>query len=124
VRVIVAGSRRGRPDHELVDALVLSGFTPTEFVLGGAQGVDAQADALARSMDIPITTFRANWAAAGRAAGPIRNRRMAEYAAEDDGALIALHGGDGTASMIREARRQGLKIYIHNPPASEEEWTS
>jgi len=115
MRVIVAGSRHGRPEHELYDAIRESGLDITEIVHGGASGVDAQADKLAREKDIPVTIFRAAWVALGPAAGPIRNRHMAEYAAADPegGALIALDGGDGTASMIREARKAGLKVWIH-----------
>lgn len=52
-----------------------------------------------------------------RARGPIRNRWMAEYAAEAGpgrGALLAIWDGKsrGTANMIREARRLGLRVHI------------
>lgn len=111
MRVIFAGSRYGRPIRELTDAIALSGFDVTEVVHGGAAGVDAMADAYARKADIPITIFPADWKLLGKAAGPMRNRRMAVYA----DALIALDGGDGTGDMIRAARRAGLLIHVQPP---------
>lgn len=111
MKVIIAGSRYGRPNRELADAIAASGFVVTEIVHGAAPGVDEQADAWARSADIPVARFPAPWKTVGKAAGPIRNRAMAKYA----DALIALSGGDGTSSMIREAQKAGLEIYIHNP---------
>jgi hypothetical protein len=85
-------------------------------VQGGALGVDAQADAMARVLDIPVTVFRADWQLMGKAAGPMRNRMMAKYA----DALIALEGGDGTRNMIRTARRYGLAVYVHPPSGATE----
>ena len=94
-------------------AIDASGFDVTELVVGGAPGVDAEADEWAREHDIPIMTFRADWKM-GKAAGPFRNRKMAEYAAEDPagGALVALYGGDGTRDMIRQAVKRGLRVYL------------
>lgn len=112
MKVIFAGSRHGRPPLELAQAILNSGFEITEVVHGGASGVDSQADELARQAAIPITIFKAAWKNAGKAAGPIRNRAMAEYA----DALIALDGGDGTGDMIRAMKRVGKPVYIH--PAS------
>jgi YspA, cpYpsA-related SLOG family len=111
VRVIFAGSRHGRPIHELHCAIVCSELLITEVVHGGAQGVDAQADAWARYADIPVTIFRADWKHLLKAAGPIRNRAMAEYA----DAMIALDGGDGTGDMIRQAGKHGLPVYVQPP---------
>ncbi len=109
MKVIIAGSRHGRPKMELIDAVLKAGFKITEVVHGGAAGVDAQADQLARNLDIPVTVFKANWTLLGKAAGPLRNRAMAGYA----DALIALDGADGTADMIRAARSAKLPIYVH-----------
>lgn len=57
-----------------------------------------------------ITPFPADWNKRGKAAGPIRNRQMAQHA----DALIAFHDGQstGTASMIAEAKKAGLKVRV------------
>jgi hypothetical protein len=64
-------------------------------------------------MDAKVMQMPADWKTHGRAAGPIRNRAMAEYA----DALIAIYRKGkltpGTRNMISEARKRGLKIYEH-----------
>lgn len=60
---------------------------------------------------MPVERFPADWDRRGRAAGRIRNREMAKHA----DALIAVWDGEsrGTANMILEAHRAGLKVYVH-----------
>lgn len=108
MRVIIAGSRDGCAQRHLAEAIESSGFPITEIVTGGARGVDTQAFDWGWTAGIPVKTFLADWKTNGKAAGPIRNRQMAEYAE----ALIALPGGRGTANMIEEATKRGLRVYI------------
>lgn len=68
----------------------------TEVVCGGARGGDTIGRLWAEDRGIPVKLFPADWKQHGRAAGPIRNQAMAEYA----DALIALPGGKGTANMV------------------------
>lgn len=62
--------------------------------------------------DLQLNTFPADWNKHGRAAGPIRNEEMAQYA----DALIAFWDGKsrGTKSMISLATEYSLKIKIHH----------
>lgn len=64
----------------------------------------------ARKNNIPIKVFLANWPEHGRAAGPIRNREMAEYA----DALIAFWDwkSAGTKNMIDEMRKRDKPVYV------------
>ena len=50
----------------------------------------------------------------GKAAGPIRNKQMAEFASQQTGMLIAFWDGKsrGTGSMIRLAKEYGLEVHI------------
>jgi hypothetical protein len=82
-----------------------------EFVSGGAAGVDRHGELWARRHGYRVRVFPADWKAHGKAAGPIRNRQMAEYATH----LVAIWDGEsrGTASMIREAHRRGLGVHVH-----------
>jgi len=106
--MIVAGGRdyRVKPQDEAwLDTLPIR-----EVVSGGASGADAAGERWARKRGIPVKRFPADWDKYGPAAGPIRNRQMAEYA----DAVALFPGGLGTASMKREAERRGLQIF--NPP--------
>jgi hypothetical protein len=55
-----------------------------------------------------VKEFPANWVEHGRAAGPIRNGQMADYA----DALIAVWDGKskGTGNMINQARENRLPL--------------
>ena len=54
-----------------------------------------------------VGVIPANWGKYGLAAGPIRNREMAEIG----DVLIAIKtSGKGTQSMIREARLRGKRV--------------
>lgn len=80
----------------------------TEIVSGGAKGVDASGEKFAKSVGLPIKRFKADWNKHGKAAGPIRNKQMAEY-----GDLLLLcwdEKSKGSASMKREAEKAGLRI--------------
>lgn len=52
--------------------------------------------------------FKSDWEKHGKAAGPIRNKKMAEYA----DAVILFPGGKGTASMKKEAERAGIIVWF------------
>ena len=113
MRVIIAGSR-GITDYELVlDAVEKAGFDITEVVSGTARGVDRLGERFAEDTGVALARFPADWNGPHKkAAGHIRNRKMAEYA----DALIAIWDGksSGTSNMINEARKLGLQVYVHS----------
>lgn len=118
MKVIIAGSRHYNGDPYAMKAVVEqaiheSGFYDdiTEVVCGMARGVDECGRQWAIQNNIPVKPFPADWMAHGKAAGPIRNRQMAEYS----DALVALWDGTskGTRSMIDEARKRNLRVYVH-----------
>ena len=115
-RIIVAGGR-DFTDYALLSEtldVILERYTlhEVQIVSGCCRGADALGEQYAREHGIPVVRFPADWQAYGKAAGPIRNRKMAEYAAECDGMLVAFWDGKsrGTASMIRLAEKYGLRI--------------
>ena len=106
MKLIVAGGRSYRLGKDDIEKL--NSFSKVaELVTGGATGVDSDAEAWAMSRNISITKFMPDWEHFGRAAGPIRNKKMAEYA----DAVILFPGGKGTASMLKEAQIAELTIY-------------
>lgn len=93
----------------------------TEVICGGAQGADQLGKLYAAYHNIPIKYFIPEWEIHGKAAGPIRNSEMADYAGET-GWLIALWDGisKGTSDMIKKANVKGLKVYVHLVKKDEE----
>lgn len=111
IRLIVAGPR-DYYDRENVFChihMFQGKFGIDEIISGGASGVDALAEEYANLHQIPFKLFSADWKKYGKAAGPIRNRKMAEYA----NALLAFDKGTkGTQNMIDTARKYHLRGFI------------
>lgn len=110
MKTIIAGSRT-ITNQKLVDSVITAAqkhFQIQEVVSGTARGVDLCGETFATQNNIPIKRFPADWNKHGRAAGPIRNEQMAQYA----DALILIWDGKsrGAASMLRLARKYNLKI--------------
>jgi hypothetical protein len=110
MKVIIAGGRTITDYNLVLSALRESEFIPTEIVSGMAPGVDTLAIQYATENNLPLKEFHADWNQYRRAAGPIRNRVMAEHGE----ALIAIWDGEsrGTKNMIEEATKRGLKVYV------------
>lgn len=110
MKTIIAGSRHITDLDIVRSAIAESGFQISEVVCGCAVGVDTVGSWWAVIESVPITRFKPNWNTHGKAAGPIRNRQMAEYAE----ALIAVWDGKsrGTKNMIEEAEERGLKVFV------------
>lgn len=111
MKVIIAGGRDFTNYALVEDAIKCSAFEITQVVSGKAKGVDTLGEVWALANNIPVEAFPADWSQHGRAAGPIRNREMAEYA----DALIAIWDGEskGTANMIQQARNKRLNVFIY-----------
>lgn len=75
---------------------------------GCAPGADHLAELWARSSHVNIWHFPADWEKHGRAAGPIRNRRMLVEGLPD--LVVAFPGGRGTAHMVKLARNAGVPV--------------
>ena len=109
MKLIIAGGRDYQftpEDHDRLHAIDRQRRV-TEVVSGGASGADKCGEKWALDNAITIHRFPADWKLHGKAAGPIRNRQMAEYA----DAVALFPGGKGTASMFAIATELGLKIF-------------
>ncbi|MCB0339568.1 MAG: DUF2493 domain-containing protein [Bdellovibrionales bacterium] len=111
LKVVIAGSREIRDPSLLMTAIHDAGFVIGEVISGGARGVDRLAESWASTKGIPLRIFEADWERYGKAAGPIRNLKMADYA----DALIAIWDGKsrGTKNMIETAEKQGIPVHVH-----------
>ncbi len=112
MKVIVAGGRDFKPADE--DAIALESLLKkigcTEVVSGTATGADAFGEQTARKLNLPVKRVPPDWKTHGKAAGPIRNKIMAEYA----DACVLFPGGRGTESMRQLAKAAGLTIYCRD----------
>lgn len=104
--VIVCGGR-DYSDRAAVREVLDSAF-PGRVIEGGCRtGADVFARQWARDNDVQCDTFFPDWERHGRAAGPMRNRRMLD---EKPDLVFAFPGGRGTADMVRQAKRLGIRV--------------
>lgn len=110
MKTIIAGSRDYHNYDTLLEAIAESNWQISQVVSGGAKGVDRLGEEYATVMNLPLHIYEADWERHGRAAGPLRNAKMAENA----DALIALWDGKsrGTKNMIETAKKRGLIVYV------------
>ena len=108
MRTIIAGGRDYRfSESDRSDLDKLKDHLPiTEVVSGKCRGADRDGEAWARSRGLRVKEFPAAWGQYGKAAGPLRNIEMAEYA----DALIAFAGDKGTADMVEAAHQRDLIV--------------
>ena len=77
---------------------------------GCASGADLLGEQFAREYSLECRYFPAQWEKYGRAAGPMRNRQMAQVA---DGAVVFWDGQSrGTRSMIGYLRQMGVPFEV------------
>lgn len=98
-----------------LDALPRDGLV---IVHGGARGADRLAGAWAHDRGVTEEIHPADWAAHGRAAGPIRNAEM--LASGVDLVLAFRSPGEsrGTDHMVSIARKAGVGVEVHHGPSS------
>lgn len=110
MKVLVCGGRDFE-DAALVER-VLDSFHKqrglTGIIEGGARGADTLGRLYGERHGVPVTTFHAEWKRLGRAAGPIRNKRMLDEGKPD--LVVAFPGGHGTANMIWQAKADGVEV--------------
>ena len=116
MRVLVTGDRHW-DDRGIVTQVIkdlLREYWLTTIIEGEAPGADLISRKIALSMGVDVTAFPANWTKYGKAAGPIRNKRMIEEGEPD--LVVAFHDNlmqsKGTRNMVELAHREGLPV-IH-----------
>ena len=109
MKTIIAGSRDINDMELLLEAIKKSKFKITEVVSGCCKGVDALGEEWAVDKNIPIYWIPADWEKHQRAAGPIRNQRMAKYA--DQAIIIRFQYSKGSINMFEEMNKLKKPIY-------------
>ncbi len=112
-KCIIAGSRSFVDTQFAFDVLDNLDFKITEVISGTANGADRIGEAWALARGIPVTKMPASWEKHGAAAGPIRNRAMAEYVGKDGACVIFWNGeSPGSRNMKETAEKLGLKVVL------------
>ncbi len=115
-RVVVCGGKDFQDRTLCFDTLAkeLSCLNDIEIVSGHARGADMLGEEYACANSLELKLFPADWQRYGRAAGPIRNRQMIEYAQEKTALVIAFWDGKsrGTKNTIELARKSGIEVHI------------
>lgn len=122
-KVIVAGGRDFNDYDKLEDCLNEVLLKYDEFdemfifkenyiiVSGKATGADTLGEKYAKENNLPIREFAADWKTHGKAAGPMRNKQMAEYA---DICICFWDGkSKGTKNMIDEALAADIELHVY-----------
>lgn len=116
-RVIVCGGRDFNDVdkcNQALDYYLRESNDKYEIVSGHAKGADTLGEQYAISNNIELTLFPADWNKYGRAAGPIRNRQMLDYALKSKAIIIAFWNGKsrGAKNMIDISTNAGVTVYI------------
>lgn len=117
MKVVIAGSRtlddRESRFMSFLDALITRFENDygaiTEVVSGMARGPDRTGEQWAIQNGVKVSRFPADWKNNGKAAGPIRNVQMGEYA---DGGIIMWDGRSNGAKHMAECLRKQNKPFI------------
>jgi predicted Rossmann fold nucleotide-binding protein DprA/Smf involved in DNA uptake len=117
----IVGSRRRdtEEDFKQCEKIFLSFYKEgDEIVSGGCpKGGDRFAEIIAKRYGIPIKIYFPNWDKHGKAAGFVRNTKIAE----DSDIIIAVAAADrtgGTEDTIKKAEKLNKKIVIVPPLSS------
>lgn len=112
MKLIIAGGREFNDYNLLCDETnrFIGLETNVEIISGLARGADQLGCRYAADYGFPLRGFAAEWGKFGKAAGPIRNKLMAQNATH----LIAFWDGKsrGTMHMIDYANKMGLKVKV------------
>ena len=112
-RILICGDRNWK-DVKTIENFVRSLPPDTVIIHGDCRGADKIADKAAKENGLKVETFSAKWEKYGRAAGPIRNRRMILDGKPDR--VVAFHDdiskSKGTADMLKQARKQGISYEV------------
>jgi UDP-N-acetylmuramoylalanine-D-glutamate ligase len=108
IKVLVCGGREFDDFRLLAETLDKHTDSSTLIIHGNAIGADFLARVYAKYCHMGEKRFPADWKKYGKAAGHIRNQQMLDEGKPD--LVIAFPGGDGTADMVRRARKAGVEV--------------
>ena len=120
IKIVVAGGRNFNLVNynlvmkpvltKLVQRLKKMGYYNPVIVSGKAPGADTFGEKFAEDNNLKIDEFPADWNRLGKAAGPIRNEKMAKHG---DMVLVFWDGkSPGSRNMISQAEKYKKKLKV------------
>lgn len=113
MRVLICGDRNWE-DVRAIEEFISKLPKDTIIIHGLCRGADIIADDMAHKHGLKILKFPAEWHKYGKAAGPIRNKKMIVDGKPDE--VVAFHNNlsksRGTVNMIKQARIYGIPCKI------------
>jgi len=115
MKVLICGDRNWT-DEETIKAYIRT-LPPDSVVINGrCRGADSIARFAAKEYGYEVEDYPAAWEKQGRAAGPIRNKKMLDKGKPE--IVIAFHDdlehSKGTKDMIRQARAAGIPVEVRS----------
>lgn len=114
MKVLVCGDRNWNNYWAIYD--VLHRLDRSSVIIhGAARGADTMAGVIAKNLGFAeIVAVPADWEQYGRAAGPIRNKKMLDM---DPDLVLAFHSdiqnSKGTLNMVTIAKKKGVEVRIY-----------
>lgn len=112
MRVLICGDRNYTDAWRIRQVLLNPDVTT--LIEGGASGADYLAKMIAEKLGITVEEYPAEWNRYGKAAGPIRNKRMLDEGRPD--LVFAFHNdiskSKGTKNMIDQAQSRGIEVRL------------
>jgi hypothetical protein len=123
ILTIIAGSREFIDQYRLnkvcnwIFAYKKIAYSDVKIISGTCRGADIMGENFAKTYNIPVKRFPADWKLYGKNAGNVRNRQMAEYASSsssNNGVLIAFANNrcKGTMNMINLGIDYKLDVFV------------
>ena len=112
MRLLICGDRN-YSDKEAIRQ-VIEKFKPSVIIEGEAKGADSLAREVGEELGIEVEKYPADWAAYGRAAGPIRNSKMLKAGKPD--IVVGFHDNisesKGTKNMLSISLIAGKPVFV------------
>lgn len=107
-RAIVCGGRDYRNFDRVVQIMdaAITRLNLSCVIHGNADGADKMAGFWAAARGLDVEPYPADWSK-GKSAGPARNALMLTKSPD---MVIAFPGGRGTADMVRQAEKAGVRV--------------
>ena len=116
IKILVCGGRKYDNIDKFFDVMMehvaMYEAKDVTIISGMAKGADTLAANFAKKNGCKLLAFPAHWDKDGKAAGPIRNRRMLKEGQPD--LVIAFPGGKGTKDMVDISIKAGVQVVLVN----------
>lgn len=114
MRILVCGSRDWNDKEAIIKRLLpFAAYEDVTVIHGAAKGADSLAGDVAKMFGFKVEEYPADWEKHGRAAGPLRNRKMLEEGKPNIVLAFPLKQSIGTRHMVKIASEAGVEVKVY-----------